>query len=431
MGDLQFEGIEGRGVGRRKEDFVLRDRLRKHSLLFQVGQAVTSVMDLIALFEVIMDQTNKMMGTLRSTLFLYDSKTDELWSLVATGMKRDEIRIPSGYGVVGWVFQHKTPLKINDAYSDPRFYSEVDKKSGFLTRNILCIPILNQGGNCIGVLQALNKEEGEFSDEDLDLLYSMSHYAAIALENSKLYEEVKDYSERLKQTLVHIETLEKVKAQLTKFVPTSVAKMVERDPDRVSLEKVPAEVTILFIDIQDFSRITEGFDQVLVNDMVEAHFSRYLECVKRHGGEVNEIAGDGLMVIFREEGGESHAREAVAAALEIVRENDELNRRLSYPWGNVNLHLGVNSGKAWVGSTKMKGLTGERWTYTASGFVTVLAARIGALSSGSQLYVGPQTYQCVQGNFECEFVGERELKNVKDRVPVYWVRQPKEGMAVA
>lgn len=431
MSELQSEGIGGRGVGRRKEDLLLRDRLRKHAVLFQVGQAVTSVMNLTALFEVIMDQTNKMMGTLRSTLFLYDLKTDQLWSLVATGMNRNEIRIPSGYGVAGWVFQHKTPVKINDAYSDPRFYSEVDRSSGFVTRNILCIPILNQSGNCIGILQALNKEDGEFSDEDLDLLQSMSHYAAIALENSKLYEDVKEYSEKLKQNLVHIETLEKVKSQLTKFVPSSVAKMVEQDPDRVSLEKVPAEVTILFIDIQDFSRITEGFDQVLVNDMVEAHFSRYLECVKRHGGEVNEIAGDGLMVIFREADGESHAGEAVAAALEIAQENAELNRKLSYPWGNVNLHLGGNSGRAWVGSTKMKGLTGERWTYTASGFVTVLAARIGALSVGSQLYVGPQTYRSVQDNFECEFVGERELKNVKDRVPVYWVKQPKEGMAVA
>ena len=147
MSELQSEGIGGRGVGRRKEDILLRDRLRKHAVLFQVGQAVTSVMNLTALFEVIMDQTNKMMGTLRSTLFLYDPKTDQLWSLVATGMKRDEIRIPSGHGVAGWVFQHKTPVKINDAYSDPRFYSEVDRRSGFVTRNILCIPILNQPGN--------------------------------------------------------------------------------------------------------------------------------------------------------------------------------------------------------------------------------------------------------------------------------------------
>jgi class 3 adenylate cyclase len=251
----------------------------------------------------------------------------------------------------------------------------------------------------------------------------MSHYVAIALENSKLYEEVKSYSERLKDTLQHIETLEKVKSQLTKFVPSSVAKLVEQNPDQANLEKTPAEVTILFVDIQGFSHITEAYDPRLVNDMVESHFSKYLECVKRHGGEVNEVAGDGLMVIFKEgDNGSHHAREAVAAAMEIVEENARLNAQLSYPWGRVELHLGINSGQALVGSTKMKSLAGERWTYTASGLVTVLAARIGALSGGSRLFIGPQTYQSVQADFACEFLGDQEMKNVKEPVPVYWVK---------
>lgn len=426
MNSAKLKGSQGRGIGRRREDFTLRDRLHKHEKLFQVGQVITSEMNLMALFEVIMDQTNQMIGTQRSTVFLYDQRTEELWSLVATGMRTNEIRIPRSRGVAGWVFQNRVTARIDNAYGDPRFSAEVDKRSGFRTRNILCVPLFNQNKECIGVLQTLNKVLGDFSDDDVELLTSMSHYVAIALENSKLYEEVKSYSERLKETLHHIEILEKVKSQLTKFVPSSVAKIVEQDPDRVSLEKVPAEVTILFIDIQGFSRITEGYDQRLVNDMVECHFSKYLECVKRHGGEVNEVAGDGLMVIFKEGEVGSHAREAVAAAMEIVEANATLNQEISYPWGKVELHLGINSGQAWVGSTKMKSLAGERWTYTASGLVTVLAARIGAISGDSRLYIGPQTYQSVQGHFACEFLGEQEMKNVKGPVPVYWVKEGRE-----
>jgi class 3 adenylate cyclase len=420
---LELEKTVGRGIGRRKKDFILRDTLHKHETLFRVGQVITSEMNLVALFEVIMDQTNQMIGTKRSSVFLYDKETNELWSLVATGMRSNEIRIPSDHGVAGWVFQNRVPAKINDAYGDSRFCTEVDMRSGFRTRNILCVPLFNQHQECIGVLQTLYKALGDFSDEDMDLLTSMSHYVAIALENSKLYEEVKSYSEKLKDTVHHIEILEKVKSQLTKFMPSSVAKIVEQDPDRMSLDKVPTEVTILFIDIQDFSRITEGYDQRLVNDMVESHFSRYLECVKRHGGEVNEVAGDGLMVIFKDGEVGSHAKEAVVAAMEIIEENARLNEQCPYPWGRVELHLGINSGQAWVGSTKMKSLAGERWTYTASGLVTVLAARIGAISGGSRLYIGPQTYQSVQGDFACEFLGEREVKNVKGRVPVYWVKE--------
>jgi len=433
MNGLGGQDVHQRGFGRRKEDFLLREKVQKHSMLFRVGQIITSEMRLAALFEVIMDQTNQMMGTQRSTVFLYDEKRDELWSLVATGMKKNEIRMDSSHGVAGWVFQKRSPLTINDAYGDPRFYAEVDKKSGFRTRNILCIPLFNQGGDCIGALQALNKEAGDFTDEDTELLYSMSHYVAIALENSRLYEDVKGYSERLRQTLLHIETLEKVKSQLTKFVPFSVAKMVELDPDKVPMEKVPAQVTVLFIDIQGFSRITEGFDQRLVNDMVESHFSRYLECVKRHGGEINEVAGDGLMVIFKEGELESHAKEGVAAALEIIAENTNLNEELSYPWGSVDLHIGINSGQAWVGSTRIKSLAGERWTYTASGLVTVLAARIGALSGDTRLYIGPETHRWVQGEFQCEYLGLKQVKNVKEPIAVYWVKGqlPSTPVAVA
>jgi class 3 adenylate cyclase len=252
---------------------------------------------------------------------------------------------------------------------------------------------------------------------------------AIALENSKLYEDIKNYSEELKTTIIRIETLERVKSQLTKFVPVSVAKMVEHDPDRLTFEKVPMEVTILFIDIQGFSGITEGFDQRVVNDMVECHFSRYLECIYRHCGEVNETSGDGLMVIFKDATLESHAKKAVAAGLEIVSENSRLNEEFSYPWGRVDLHLGINTGEAWVGSTKMKTLTGERWTYTASGLVTVLAARIGAMSSETKLYVGPETYRCIQNSCACEAIGIKKLKNVKTPLEIYRVIKTMENFS--
>ena len=417
---------KGRNIGRREEDFLTRDQVQQYKKIYNVGQIITSEMNMALLFELIIDHTNQIMSTERSSVFLYDEKTAELWSLVATGMKKNEIRIPSDFGIVGNVFQSKTPLIINDAYNDPRFYSEVDKKSGFRTRNIICIPLINRQGDSIGSLQALNKNSGDFTDKDIELLESISYYVAIALENSKLYEDVKNYTEELKTTLIHIETLEKVKSQLSKFVPSSVAKLAEHDPDKLTLDKIPMDVTILFIDIQGFSRITEEFEQRLVNDMVENHFSRYLECINRHGGEVNETAGDGLMVIFKDGALESHSRKAVAAGLEIVSENKRSNDEISYPWGEVKLHIGINSGNALVGSTKMKSLTGERWTYTASGLVTVLAARIGAMSSESRLFVGPETYQYIEHSCDCDFVGLQEVKNVKDPIPIYWVKNVKD-----
>ena len=106
-------------------------------------------MNMAVLFELIIDHTNQIMGTERGSVFLYDEKTAELWSLVATGMKKNEIWISSDYCVAVNIFQSKTPLIIYDAYNDPRFYTEVDELSGFRTKNILCIPLINRKGDCI------------------------------------------------------------------------------------------------------------------------------------------------------------------------------------------------------------------------------------------------------------------------------------------
>ncbi len=416
-----------RKPGRREEDIILRDENYRYKQLYMVGQTITSEMKMDALFQLIMDQTNQIMNTERSTVFLHDEATDELWSLIATGMGKNEIRIQADSGIAGWVFQNRKQLVVNDTYGDRRFNLEVDLTSGFRTKNILCVPIINREDRCIGALEALNSKSGKFSDDDCKFLRSISDYVAIALENAKLYEDVKKYTEELKAVIIKNETLEEIKKQLAKFVPVSVAKMLEQDPGRLDNEKVPMDVSILFIDIQNFSGITEDYDQTLVNDMVENHFSKYLECINRHGGELNETTGDGLMVIFRSDAIETHAHAAVATGLEIAQENILLNEELSYPWGRVDLHMGINSGKAYVGSTKIRSITGERWTYTASGLVTVIAARIGGISENTKLYVGPKTYKLLEKDYDFDFVGNRKLKNIKKPIPIYQIKKKKQG----
>ena len=196
--------FERTGINQRKESRILKTQLARYKKAFHVGQVITAEMGRDLLFQVIIHQTNEVLESERSTVFLYDEKTDQLWSLVATGIEKKEIRIPADYGVVGWVYQHRTPVTVNDAYADPRFYSDVDKKSGFKTRNILCIPLINWSGNCIGALQSLNKASGKFTDDDRDLLLTISHYVTIALENMRLYEELKDLNKARERTINHL-----------------------------------------------------------------------------------------------------------------------------------------------------------------------------------------------------------------------------------
>ncbi|MBL7212085.1 MAG: GAF domain-containing protein [Desulfobacteraceae bacterium] len=394
----------------------------KMAVLLDVTTSVAQTLDLDALILKIVEKISQALDAERSSLFMLDTETDELWSKVAHRSEVVEIRFPSSFGLAGFSVSTGQILNIRDAYRDPRFNPAVDRQTGYRTNTVLCAPIINRKGETIGVTQAINKRGGEFDQEDEDLIKSLASQLSVSLENAQLYEEVKSQSEELRAKLMRIEMLEKVKTQLTKFVPTSVADLVERDPDKLALEKVSMDVSILFIDIEGFATITAEHDEMLVNEMVESHFSAYLDCISRYGGEVNETTGDGLMIIFKGNSKEENNQNVVAAAKEIVSENKRLNDELKFPWGKIDLHLGINSGKAWVGSTKLKSLSGERWTYTASGLVTVMAARIGALSRGSRIYIGPETQRCLGKSYHCEFIGPRDFKNIKTPVPIYEVK---------
>jgi len=198
------DSIKKVSMSQGKRSHSLKSQLARYKKAFHVGRVVTAEMDKDLLFQVIIQQTNEVLESERSTVFLYDEKTDQLWSLVATGIKKRELRMPADYGVAGWVFQHLTPVTVNDAYSDPRFYSDVDKKSGFRTRNILCVPLINWNGNCIGALQSLNKTAGEFTDDDRELLITISHHVTIALENMRLYEDLKDLNKARERAINHL-----------------------------------------------------------------------------------------------------------------------------------------------------------------------------------------------------------------------------------
>ncbi|HIF58245.1 MAG TPA: adenylate/guanylate cyclase domain-containing protein [Rhodospirillales bacterium] len=151
---------------------------------------VTAEIDLGSLLQRVMVEATRMLDADRSTLFLNDEKTEELFSRVAMGEGIGEIRLPNSAGIAGAVFQSRETINIPYAYADLRFNPSFDKQTGYFTRSILCVPIINKDGKCIGCTQALNKKGGGFTDEDESRLKAFTQQVAIALENAKLFEDV-------------------------------------------------------------------------------------------------------------------------------------------------------------------------------------------------------------------------------------------------
>lgn len=171
---------------------------------YQIVSDITSEIDLGTLLNKVMLEATRMLNAERSTLFLNDERRRELFSKVGQGLDAEEIRFPNHLGIAGATFQSGESVKIPHAYADLRFNPAFDKKTGFFTRSILCVPVVNKLGKIIGVTQVLNKRGGPFTDEDESRLRAFTAQVSIALENAKLFDEIqnmKNYSESMLESM--------------------------------------------------------------------------------------------------------------------------------------------------------------------------------------------------------------------------------------
>jgi putative nucleotidyltransferase with HDIG domain len=130
----------------------------------------------------------------RGSLLLMDPETSSLCFEVAMGdtegaLKR--VRLKRGQGIAGWVAEHRQSAIIHDVHDDPRFYGHPESATRFITRDMVCVPVVSRD-RVIGVLQAMNKRSGHFDIEDQDLLESLAHQVAVAIDNANLYRELKE-----------------------------------------------------------------------------------------------------------------------------------------------------------------------------------------------------------------------------------------------
>ncbi len=175
------------------QEVALRMRLKRTEAqlqaVFEIGDTLSSTQDPEQILALLLDKITELLEADRSTLFLVDYNSGEVWSKVLQGDDGVTIRLPVGEGIVGWVAQTGETVNIADAYGDPRFNPDIDKKSGYLTHNLLTMPLCNQQSDIIGVIQVLNKADNQiFSEEDEQILQTLASQAAIFLENARLYQ---------------------------------------------------------------------------------------------------------------------------------------------------------------------------------------------------------------------------------------------------
>lgn len=180
------------------------DNQRKEAEFLNVVAEISSEIQLSRLLRMIMSMVTKILNAERSTLFLNEEKTNELYTEVGEGLGTTRIRFPNNIGIAGTVFQTGETVNIPYAYADLRFNPSFDRKTGFFTRSLLCVPVTNKAGKAIGVTQVLNKIGGTFKKDDEVRLKAFTAQISIALENAKLFDDIqniKNYNESILESM--------------------------------------------------------------------------------------------------------------------------------------------------------------------------------------------------------------------------------------
>jgi class 3 adenylate cyclase len=351
-------------------------------------------------------------GVIEGFLMLIDIPSKEISQFVSIGMQNSDVASLKN-GVSQLLLQ-----------GDLQSWIEKDattNRDGFLPSNVgFSLPFTLEP-DCLGLVGLGSKLVKEpFNENDKELLDTLVNNLVVALKNARSFEQIKLLNEDLqakniqlestlndlKKALRKVEILEDVKANLSKFVPNTVTRLIEKSPNGIIPESKEQDVSVLFLDIEGYTKMCEELEGTEVNDVIEHCFSVFMDAIFANNGDVNETAGDGLMVLFLNEDKMTNALEAVRTALKIEEEAARIKSEFK---------------GALVGAARFDSYTGSRWTYTARGLVTNVAARIGAQASNGKILLSKTTADRVKAHFSLNSLGGFSLKNVTGEIEIFEV----------
>jgi predicted ATPase/class 3 adenylate cyclase len=394
----------------------------------KLARAIAGEIDLTRLLDALMHISLEAAGARRAVFVV--PRNGGFVTAAQSNLARDEIRIAEdapladeseiSMRIVNYVARTRSDLVVDDAQADARFLAcpHIQRTK---PRSVLCAPVIKQG-ELIGILYLENNLVPQaFTATRLRLVQVLTSEVAFAIDNARVYRELKENNRALTNALHKVQTLELVKGHLEKFVPKSLQQLIDDNPEAPDLDLRDQDVSILFLDIAGYTRICETLDRAEVNWLIEHYFSCFLDDVHGNGGDVNASAGDGLLIIFQDDDPRRHAERAIHTALAIREKSSELNEQFKGRYPAIVINIGINSGITAIGSTRLRGASGDRWAFSPSGAVTNTAARIAASALDGAILISGATAARIGEEFALEALGPQRFKNVSEPVPVYRV----------
>ena len=422
---METNSQDSKSIETRRDELELRTYYL--GTLFDISKDLFGTLDTESILQNFLLMTMGNFGVMQGFIILLDASSKEISQLVSIGMQDDDVTLLQKNVIE---FLSQKGLKI---WTD----SGASLNSGaFLPNSIGFSQPFRVEHECLALLGLGTKLiKAPFDDNDQELLDTLVNNLVVALKNARSFEEIKNLNEELlakneqlekaladlKKALRKVEILEDVKANLSKFVPNTVSRLIEKSPNGLIPESKEQDVSVLFLDIEGYTKMCEQLQGTEVNEVIENCFSVFMDAIFANNGDINETAGDGLMVLFLNEDQQLNALEAVRAALKIREEAVRIKSEFKTFSEPLTINMGINSGPALVGAAKFESYTGSRWTYTARGIVTNIAARIGAQATQGKIFLSEATAERVKDHFTLSSQGKYDLKNVSRPIEIFQI----------
>jgi adenylate cyclase len=313
--------------------------------LKEIGNTLAiSTFDIDKVLQYAMDMIRVVMNVEAGSLFLlHDSELDFKIAFGSGDIdKLKKFRIKLGQGIAGYVASQGKSLVVNDITQSPHFFPEIDRKIGFQTQSALCIPMISQG-KVLGVIELINKINGDFGPNDEHLLHSIVSSLVIAMENARLYQE----------TISMTEHERGIRQMFQKFVPMEVVEKIVygKDVEKAIVDEFRS-LSLLNIDIRGFSRVAKKIGPQKTVSMLNYFFSVMGGIVFNHHGIVDKYLGDGFLAVFGAPVPSTvDADNAIAAALEMKQSIEAVNKYFLQELGDpLVIGISIHTGEVVIGN---------------------------------------------------------------------------------
>jgi class 3 adenylate cyclase/DNA-binding response OmpR family regulator len=364
----------------------LEARLRELNTLYGISKSVTMLLDHDSLLRRIVEAAQFVTGAQMCLLRLYDWATGQLRIQAINGTRSTALP-PENDKVAQQVLRAGQPV---------------------ITPIAVAVP-LKVGGKLIGTLDAINDAGTRpFLDHDMHLLQALADYAAIAIENSRLFRELEESKEREKQIIRNV---------FERYVTPAIVEQLLSSPQSVALGGARQPLAVLFADVRGFTSLAEQLQPELLFDALNYHLSLGAQAVLNHEGTLDKFMGDAIMAFFNAPLPQpDYALRAVATAVEMQSRMTAKAKTMPLQL-RLQFGVGIACGEAVVGNIG----TAQLMNYTAIGNSVNLARRLQEAAKGGQILIDENTYQAVQHHVRARALDPIEVKGFSAPLPVYEV----------